>query len=136
MSLIEMWPALRHAHMTLAACSGALFATRGAAVLLQRPWPMRRHWRVASYVIDTLLLAAGVTLWATLRLSPVRDAWLGTKLLVLVAYILAGSVALKRGKTLTARGAAYGTALALYLFIASVAITHSPAGVFSYLWAR
>jgi uncharacterized membrane protein SirB2 len=126
---IEVYPALKLAHVSLVSCSGVLFATRGAAVLKGRNWPMRRHWRMLSYVIDTLLLAAGGTLWLMLRLNPARDAWLGTKLFVLLLYIVTGSLALKRGRSPVVRCASYGCALSLYLFIASIAVTHNPLGL-------
>jgi len=83
---------------------------RGAAVLTDRVWPRRTHWRVLGYLIDSLLLAAGVTLCLTLRLNPARDVWLGAKLLLLLLYIAAGSLAMKRGRTLAARGAFYRAA--------------------------
>ena len=79
--------------------------------------------------IDTLLLSAGVTLWATLSLNPVHSPWLGTKLLLLVVYILLGSLALKRAPTPATRRLSFAAALCVYLFMASVAVTHHPLGV-------
>jgi len=35
-----------------------------------------------------------VLLWATLQLNPVHDSWLGAKLLLLLVYIVLGSLAL------------------------------------------
>ncbi|MBB5503298.1 SirB2 family protein [Paraburkholderia sp. MM5384-R2] len=129
MPLIDFYPALKFSHVSLVSCSGALFAVRGAAVLTDRVWLMRTHWRVLSYVIDSLLLAAGVTLWLMLRLNPTRDVWLGAKLLLLMLYIAVGSLAMKRGRTLVARGAFYGCAISVYLLIASIAVTHNPLGL-------
>jgi uncharacterized membrane protein SirB2 len=129
MSLIEFYPTLKSAHVGLVTGSGALFALRGAAVLAGQGWAMHKPWRVLSYCIDTLLLAAGVTLWAMLHLNPVRDPWLGTKLALLLLYIVLGSLALKRGRTPTVRRASYAAALATYLFMASVAMKHQPWGL-------
>jgi uncharacterized membrane protein SirB2 len=126
---IEVYPALKLAHVSLVSCSGVLFTTRGAAVLTGRSWPMHRRWRTLSYFIDTLLLAAGGTLWLMLRLNPAHDAWLGAKLFLLMLYIVTGSLALKRGRTPVVRCASYGCALSLYLFIASIAVTHNPPGI-------
>ena len=81
-----------------------------------------------SYGIDTLLLTAGVALWAILSLNPVTSPWLGTKLLRLVLYVVLGSLALKRAPTMVARRASYAAALAVYLFMASVALAHHPLG--------
>jgi uncharacterized membrane protein SirB2 len=126
---IEAYPAVKFIHISLVSCSGVLFAARGAALWMGHGWPMRRSYRVLSQIIDTLLLLAGVTLWLMLHLNPVRDAWLGTKLLLLFVYIAAGTFAMKSNTRLV-RGASYGCAIAVYLFIASVAVTHNPLGFF------
>lgn len=127
---------LHHAHVTLVAGSGLLFAVRGAAVQLGQGWAMRRPWRRLSVGIDTLLLAAGVSLWGLLALNPVRNAWLGTKLVLLVLYIVLGSLALKRGRTARVRRASYAAALATYVVMASVAFTHHPLGLLERLTAH
>ena len=70
------------------------------AVLAHQDWAMRTSWRRLSYGIDTLLLTAGITLWSLLGLNPVGNSpWLGTKLVLLLVYIVLGSVALKRGRS-------------------------------------
>jgi uncharacterized membrane protein SirB2 len=129
MSLIEFYPTLKLTHVGLVAGSGALFALRGAAVLAGQRWAMNKAMRVLSYCIDTLLLAAGVTLWSLLHLNPMRDPWLGTKLTLLLLYVVLGSLAVKRGRTPTVCRASYAAALATYLFMASVAIKHQPWGL-------
>ncbi|ACC75236.1 conserved hypothetical protein (plasmid) [Paraburkholderia phymatum STM815] len=121
---------LKFAHVTLVTASGMLFAARSIASLNDYAWPMRDAWRRLSYVIDTLLLAAGASLWLLLRLNPIRDAWLGTKLLLVVAYVIAGTLAMKRGRPWGTRVASLGCALLLFALIASVAATHNPSGWF------
>lgn len=123
MALIDFYLPVKLAHVTLVSASGVLFACRGAASLARRAWPLTARWRVASVVIDTALLAAGVLLWVMLGLNPLRDAWLGTKLLLLVLYIAMGTLALKRADML-----AYVAAIACYLFMVSVALAHHPLG--------
>ena len=124
-----LYPQLRQAHVALVAASGLLFAFRGAAVLAGRSWPMRAPLRWLSYAIDTLLLAAGGTLWWLLSLGPLQSPWLGTKLVLLVLYIVLGSLALKRARSAAGRRRAYAGALATYAFIASVAVAHHPLGI-------
>jgi uncharacterized membrane protein SirB2 len=119
---------LKLAHIGLVLVSGGLFALRGALVLAGQSWAMARPWRLLSYGIDTLLLTAGVTLWVLLSLNPVASPWLGVKLLLLVLYIVLGSLALKRARAPAARRASYTGALLVYLFMASVAISHHPLG--------
>lgn len=131
MSLIDSYLGIKQAHVALVVLSGALFALRGIAVMMGQRWAMQRPWRLLSYGIDTLLLAAGVTLWFLLSLNPVSSPWLGTKLLLLVLYIVLGSLALKRGRTATVRRLSFVAALMVYLFMATVALRHHPLG----LWA-
>jgi uncharacterized membrane protein SirB2 len=126
--LAVWYPQLKSAHIVLVLASGGLFALRGALVLAGQGWAMARPWRLLSYGIDTLLLAAGVMLWAGLSLSPVASPWLGVKLLLLVLYVVLGSLALKRARTPAARCASYAAALGVYLFMASVARAHDPLG--------
>jgi uncharacterized membrane protein SirB2 len=121
---------LKATHISLVLMSGLLFAWRGALVLAGRSWAMARPWRLLSYGIDTLLLAAGVTLWAVLSLNPVASPWLGVKLMLLVLYIVLGSLALKRAPTPALQRASYAGALGVYLFMVSVALTHHPLGLF------
>lgn len=129
MALAEFYLPLKAAHISLAATSGTLFAARGAAVLAGQAWPMARPWRLASMAVDTLLLAAGATLWALLALNPLQQPWLGAKLLLLVAYIGLGTLALKRARSRGARAACYVAALAVLLFVVGVARRHHPLGV-------
>ena len=129
MALIEHFLAIKQPHVGLVSASGLLFALRGAALLAGQGWPMQRPWRLLSYAIDSLLLAAALLLWAMLRIDPLAQPWLATKLALLVAYIVLGSLALKRGRTPRARRAAYVVALATYAFMATVARAHHPLGL-------
>ena len=134
MGLIAFYPQLRLGHEALVACSGALFAVRGGAVLAAHRWPLRRPWRVLSVVIDTGLMAAGLTLWALLQINPYTSPWLGTKLALLLLYIALGAQAL-RGRTPARRAAAYAAALATFGFMVSVALAHDPRGLLLRWWS-
>ena len=131
--LLAWYGPVKAAHVALVMASGGLFAARGALVLAGRQAAMARPWRLLSYGIDTLLLAAGATLWAMLSLNPVTSPWLGTKLTLLVLYVVLGSLALKRARTPAGRRASYAAALAVYAFMAAVAVAHHPAGPWQ-LW--
>ncbi len=89
---------------------------------------MQPFWRYLSVVIDVLLLAAGASLWALLSLHPMLTPWLGTKLVLLLIYIVLGSFALKRGRTRAQRMVFFTAALAVVLSMAGIALAHDPAG--------
>jgi uncharacterized membrane protein SirB2 len=115
--------------LALVVLSGTLFALRGAGVLAGARWPLHKALRIGSVVIDTLLLSAGVTLWALLPLNPLREQWLGAKLALLVLYIFLGSWALKRAGTTAARAAFLIAALTVFATMVSIGWTRHPLGM-------
>ena len=127
-ALATAYPLLFWAHIGLVTLSATLFLARGLGVLAGLAWPMRAGWRRLSVWIDIALLSAGATLWTLLQLNPLRDSWLGTKLLLLVLYIVLGSFALKRAPSRRAKGLFLLAALACLAFMASIAIRHHPLG--------
>lgn len=122
-------PQIRQAHLALVALSGTLFALRGLGVLAGARWPLHKALRIGSVGIDTLLLAAGVSLWSTLQLNPMRETWLGAKLVLLLLYIMLGRWALKRAGTTAARAAFFIAALTVYATMVSIGWTRQPLGM-------
>ncbi len=130
MSLATLYPYIKHAHIGLALASGALFALRGLAVLAGARWPMRPPLRHTSMGIDTLLLVAALLLLFILQLNPFAVAWLQVKLMLLVAYVVLGTFALRRARGTGARALFYVAAVACFLMMYSVARAHHPLGWF------
>lgn len=126
-------PQIRHAHLALVALSGGVFTLRGVARLAGALWPVQRAWRIASVAIDTLLLAAGATLWALLALNPLRDHWLGAKLLLLVLYVVLGTWALKRARRTATRALALAAALTVFASMVGIGWTRHPLGFWRHL---
>jgi len=61
---------------------------------------LARRWvRVLPHVVDTALLASAIALAVALGQYPLVNGWLTAKLAGLLAYIVLGSIALKRGRT-------------------------------------
>jgi uncharacterized membrane protein SirB2 len=118
-------------HIAAVIASGSLFALRGAGTLAGASWPMWAPLRHLSYTIDTVLLTAALMLVTILHQYPFVQAWLTVKVLLLVVYILLGSLALRRGRTQSQRAWCLAAALLVYLFIVSVARAHHPLGSFS-----
>jgi uncharacterized membrane protein SirB2 len=124
-------PWLLSLHITLVTLSVSLFAVRGLGVVAGQAWPMARWARGLAPLIDSLLLLAGGTLWWLLQLNPAQDPWLGAKLALLIAYIVLGTLALKRAPTRAAKTLCFVAALAVVGFMVGIARAHHPLGAFA-----
>jgi uncharacterized membrane protein SirB2 len=127
-SLAAHYAGILHLHVACVAASGGLFAARGVLRLAGSTLANQRAVRISAYLIDTSLLVAAILLALTVRQYPLVNAWLTVKLLLLLVYIGLGLVALRLARSTAQRCAAYVAALAVYLFIIGVAVTHHPAG--------
>ena len=123
-----IYPWLLPLHITLVTLSVSLFAARGLGVLAGQAWPMAGWARGLAPVVDSLLLLAGGSLWWLRQLNPTQDHWLLAKLVLLVVYIVLGTLALKRAPTRTAKAVCFVAALAVVGFMARIALTHHPLG--------
>ncbi|MEZ5464504.1 MAG: SirB2 family protein [Lysobacteraceae bacterium] len=132
--MIAYYLQIKWVHVAAVIASGALFLLRGllASVGRQR-MAMWAPLRYLSYGIDTVLLTAALMLLTILHQYPFVHAWLTVKVLLLVVYIVLGSLALKRGRTLRNRRLWFVAALAVYAFIVSVARSRSPFGALQML---
>jgi len=127
--MAETYALLKPLHVVLALLSGAGFALRGYWMLRASPRLGARWVRVAPHVVDSVLLLSGLALAVTLGLSPAVHPWLAAKLALLLAYIGAGMLALRRGRTRRIRAAALAVALSAYALILLTALTHRPLGI-------
>lgn len=128
MSLVEWYLPIKAAHVGLALLSGGLFAGRGVGVLLGAAAPMAPSVRRWSQAIDTALLVAALSLLAVLRLNPFATPWLLAKLSLLVAYIVFGSLALRRAPTRATQALAFTAALLCFVVMLVTARTRDPLG--------
>ena len=117
-------------HELCALASFTLFVLRGAWMLRGSPQLSRRWVRILPHLIDTVLLASAIALALMLQQYPLTHAWLSAKLVALLLYIVLGMVALRYGRTRRVRAAAWIGALAVFLYIVSVAFSHDPRGIF------
>jgi uncharacterized membrane protein SirB2 len=123
MSAAEAYLAVRALHVGCAALSIAGFVARGALMLAGSPLLGTRFVRVAPHVVDTVLLASAIWLAWFLGQIHFAHAWITAKIAALLAYIVFGTIALKRGKTKEIRAAAFAAALASAGYIVWVALT-------------
>lgn len=131
--MIDYYPDIRFTHIAAVAVSGGLFLVRGLALFSGARWAMARPIRFLSQGIDTVLLAAALTLAAIVRQYPFVDAWLTVKVLLLAVYIALGIFAFRAGGGRARRVAAWLAALAVYGFIVSVAHARDPLGFLTFL---
>ncbi len=126
--MIEFYSQIKAAHIGFVLASGFLFAARGVLVLLGQRWAMAAPIRYLSYTIDTALLTAALMLLTVLHLNPFTTPWLATKLVLLLAYVVFGVLALRRARGRKAKFGFYLLALAAFGFMYSVARAHHPLG--------
>jgi uncharacterized membrane protein SirB2 len=123
---MELYPTLRAIHVTCVTLSLSGFALRGAWMLTENALLNHRLTRVLPHLVDTLLLGSAIGMAILIRQYPFTDGWLTAKLVALLVYIVLGSVALRRGRTVTIRLTAFVAALATAAYLVAVALTRSP----------
>lgn len=129
--LAAFYPQIKFVHIWCVALSGSLFTLRGGMMLAGSVRVYHPALKYLSYLIDSTLLAAAVLLTLILHQYPFAQSWLTAKVLLLAVYIVLGVFALRRGHSRASRAAYFAAALAVYLFIVSIAIAHDPRGIFA-----
>ncbi len=85
-----------------------------------------RRVKIVPHVVDTLLLASAVAMAVKIHQYPFVAPWLTAKLFALLAYIVLGTIALKRGRARRTRVVAWLAAQAVFFYIVAVALTRNP----------
>lgn len=117
---------LKQVHLSTIALTLALFVLRGVWMMADSRLLQARWVRIVPHANDTLLLASGIGLAALMQQYPLVHGWLTAKFFALLAYIVLGTVALKRGRTKARRIAAWLAALAVFGYMVAVARAHDP----------
>lgn len=126
-----MYYAIKHFHVSMVVLSACGFILRGWWMVSGNALLGHRAVRILPHIIDTLLLSSAIVLAVMISQYPFSAGWVSAKVLGLIAYILLGTVALKRGPTLRVRVVAWCAAFLTYLWIVSVAYSKNPAGFFA-----
>lgn len=119
---------VKQAHVYSVLLSFALFLLRGTWVLAGRTLPRHPLLRALPHTVDTVLLGSALWLTTIIQQYPFRDTWLTVKVGLLLAYIILGSLALRRAPTRAGRAVAFVAAVATFLFLFSVARYRHPLG--------
>jgi len=127
------YAALKLVHQSAVALSVTGFFVRGLASFSGAGWVRSRAARTLPRAVDTVLLLSALAMAWMLRLTPGNAPWLLAKIVGLVLYVGLGVVALRPGRSLAVRAAAWTAALATVGWIASVAVTKNPRGFLAML---
>lgn len=115
--------AIQHLHVLTAVITAALFLLRGIWMLQSSSMLNKRWVNIVPHINDTILLGSAVVMVLWSSQYPFQQDWLTAKVLLLIAYIAAGTVALKRGRTKQVRVTAFILALAFLGYIFKIALT-------------
>lgn len=122
---------VKQVHVWSVLISFTLFLLRGAWVLAGRALPRQPLLRALPHGVDTVLLTSALWLTTIVHQYPFRDAWLTTKVVLLLAYIVLGSLALRRARSQSGRVLAFAAAILTFGFLFSVARYRQPLGLFA-----
>jgi uncharacterized membrane protein SirB2 len=129
--MTEYYLVLRNVHIACAILTITLFVLRGSLMLANSAWQRNVVLRYLPHAVDTVLLTTALMLTTVIQQYPFAVGWLTAKVVLLVAYIVLGSIALRRGRTRQVRVVAFVAALATVAFLVSVARAHHPLGIFA-----
>ena len=109
------------------------YSLRGFWMMIDSPLLQHKLTRILPHIIDTVLLLSGVTLAVMLYGNFYRMTWLMVKLGAVIVYIILGSIAIRYGRTKTARIIALIMAWCVFFFIVVLARYNAvlPHGLFS-----
>lgn len=117
---------IKYIHVIAAIATISGFLLRGYWMHAESPMLQHRVVKVAPHIVDTVFLVAGIAMLWILHLNPLKQAWLLAKFAGLAAYIVLGTIAIKRGPTKQIRTMAFVGAIAVFAYITGVALSKSP----------
>jgi len=122
---MEIYPITKHIHMMFAGLSLLGFVIRGYWMISGSKMLNAKPVKILPHIIDTVLLISAVVLVIVTGYYPLKFDWVTLKILLLVAYIVLGTFALKRGKTKTIKIVAFVLALVTFFAIYGT-VMHKP----------
>ncbi|MBT8062706.1 MAG: SirB2 family protein [Xanthomonadales bacterium] len=124
-----MYPVLKNLHVSLVLLSIAGFVLRWSWRQAGSQLTKHRLTRVLPHLLDTFLLLSGIGLMMLIHQYPVTDAWLTSKMLGLLAYILLGGAAMKLAPRRWPSRTAFAMAILAFAWMISVASSKHAAGI-------
>ena len=114
---------IKYVHIASAILSGSFFLLRGYWMMRESTMLQHRMVKILPHVVDTVLLASALVMVFWSAQYPFVQNWLTVKVFALIAYIVLGTVALKRGRTRSVRVCAFVAAIVVFAYIGLVAMT-------------
>ena len=108
---MPLYAALKHLHIGLVSLSIALFVLRFFWRWRASPCLQSRWIKITPHLVDTLLLLSAIGMLLLVWGNPFALPWLRYKIILLCAYIVLGSLALKRAQSRPAQALAFALAL-------------------------
>jgi uncharacterized membrane protein SirB2 len=127
--MVYYW--VKNLHLTTVTLNICIFLLRFYWMMQKSGWVHKKPVRYLSVTNDTLLLIAGISMAVMSQQYPFVAPWLTAKLVMLLVYIIFGSLALKRGSSMRIRIGCGLIAIGCFLYIVSVAFSRTPA---SWAW--
>ncbi len=110
-------------HIATAFLSISSFILRGVWMMKSSSLLQNRWVKVVPHINDTILLIAAIILVIVTAQYPGPTTWINIKIIALIIYIILGTIALKRGKTMRVRVIAFVSAVLIFVFIFDVAMS-------------
>jgi len=119
---------IKDIHVTTVLISISVFLVRFYWMLIGSRLLTMKPVKIIPHINDTILLVSAIVLAVKMEQYPFIDHWLTAKVVLLLVYIVLGTIALKRGKKKNTRIAAGFAAILVFAFMISIAVTKSPMG--------
>lgn len=103
------------------------FILRGIWMISDSSLLNKKIVKVLPHIIDTIFIASGISLVIILGSEVLTRPWLLTKLILLLAYIALGFIALSKQQAKPIKITAFIVAIAIFSYIVGVAIMKTPA---------
>lgn len=114
-------------HLGAAAISISGFIARFLLRLTASAYSQKRWLKIAPHIVDTILFVSGILLVINTHWNPLTHAWLGAKLLALLAYIIFGLFALRFTQQKKYMLLSFLLALASFAYIIAAALSKNAA---------
>ena len=124
---------LKIVHVASVVLSFAIFAVRGGNALSGQDGQGGKLGRIVPHVVYTILLLSAMGMVFITKQYPFVAAWPTVKFLGLVAFVAFGVFAFRGSQA--RKATFFGLGLLAFIFTASVALTHHPAGFLKVFFA-